>query len=67
MVCDLNCAPAKTFLPASPSSQFLLFCLSVTTITGCISSPPFQVRASKENKEILMVIFSIFRTKLWHC
>lgn len=67
MVCDLDYAPAKTFMLDSPSSRLLPFCLLVTAITDCISSPPFQVRASKEKNGIFMVIFSIFRTKLWHC
>lgn len=58
-------ATAKNFTPASPI-QTLPFALSIAAATGCISSFPFQARASKENKGIFTIIFSIFRTKLWH-
>lgn len=43
--------------PASPSAQTLPFALSIAAVTGCISSFPFQARASKENKGI----FSYFQ------
>lgn len=52
------------------SHQLLTLSVSTSAIQldgGCISSPPCQVWASKEKKGIFMVIFSIFRTKLWHC
>lgn len=58
MLCDLDCAPAKTFMLAFPSSQFLSLCLSVTAITGYISSPSSQLGAHKKLRKYLQ-LFSV--------